>query len=173
MIAIPLGVFTVRNPALGGPALTLVNVLRAIPSLAIVGLAIPVLGVGFVPSVAALAVLAVPPIAIAVGTGLRGVPAAIREAALGLGMDERDVRRRVDWPLALPVMFSGFHTATVEVIASATLAAFIGGGGLGELIVNGLANNDLTSLLAGAVSVAALTLGAELFLGALERRLTV
>jgi osmoprotectant transport system permease protein len=171
VIALPLGIVSARSPSIGEPALTFVNVVRTIPSLAILGLAIPVFGVGFRPAVLALAVLAIPPIAIAVGTGLRGVPFSIREAAVGLGMSESQVRRRIDWPIALPVAFSGVHTATVEVIASATLAAFIGGGGLGELIVNGLANNDTAQLITGAVCVAALTLAAELALGALERRL--
>jgi osmoprotectant transport system permease protein len=171
LAGIALGAFCARNPRTGPWALTFVNVLRTIPSLAIVGLAIPLLGVGFVPAVAALTVLAVPPIALATDAGLRNVPASVRDAARGLGMSEGQVRRRVDWPLALPVVFSGVHTATVEVIAGATLAAFIGGGGLGEPIVNGLANNDLQSLLAGAVAVAALTLTAEALLGAAERRI--
>ncbi len=171
-VAFPLGTLAARFPKAGAPAVLAVNVLRTIPSLAIVGLAIPVLGVGFVPSVVALAILAVPPIALATDAGLRGVPAAVREAAFGLGMDGRQVSRRIDWPLAAPVVFSGVHTATVEVIASATLAAFIGGGGLGELIVNGLANNDQATLLTGAIAVAALTLSAEALLSSIEKRIT-
>jgi osmoprotectant transport system permease protein len=172
LIAFPLGTLAARFPRAGAPAVVAVNVLRTIPSLAIVGLAIPVLGVGFVPSVVALAILAIPPIALATEAGLRSVPAAVREAASGLGMDARQLSRRVDWPLAAPVIFSGVHTATVEVIASATLAAFIGGGGLGELIVNGLADNDQASLITGALAVAALTLAAEAVLSTIERRMT-
>ncbi len=133
---------------------------------------LPLLGIGFWPALVALALLAIPPIAINTDLGLRGVPAATRDAARGLGMNERQIRARVDWPLALPVVFSGVKTATVEVIASATLAAFIGGGGLGEYIVNGLAAGDYPQLLEGAVGVALLALGADALLGAIESRLS-
>jgi osmoprotectant transport system permease protein len=101
------------------------------------------------------------------------VPPALIEAARGLGMSEAQVRRRVAWPLALPVVFSGIKTATVEVVASATLAAFIGGGGLGEYIVNGLASGDTGQLLEGAVAVGLLALAADAVLGLIERRLGV
>jgi osmoprotectant transport system permease protein len=88
-------------------------------------------------------------------------------------MSERQIRRRISWPLALPVVFSGIKTATVEVIASATLAAFIGGGGLGEYIVNGLASGDTGELLEGALAVGALALAADAALSLVERRLTL
>ena len=133
---------------------------------------LPLLGIGFWPALVALTLLAVPPIAINTDIGLRGVPAAMVEAARGLGMTQGQVRARAEWPLALPVVFAGVRTATVEVIASATLAAFIGGGGLGEYILNGLAEADTQQLLEGAVSVSILALGAEALLGALERRLS-
>ena len=103
--------------------------------------------------------------------GLRSVPHSVRDAARGLGMDERQIRRRVDWPLALPVVFSGIRTAAVEVVASATLAAFIGGGGLGEYIVNGIALNDTALLLEGAAAVGALAFGVQAALSLAERRL--
>ena len=86
-------------------------------------------------------------------------------------MSDRQVSARVEWPLAMPVVFSGIRTAAVEVIASATLAAFIGGGGLGEYIVNGLAENDRPQLLEGAISVGALALLTQWLLGGVERRL--
>jgi osmoprotectant transport system permease protein len=126
---------------------------------------LPILGIGFAPALAALVLLAIPPIAINTDIGMRTVGAAVQDAARGLGMSEQQIRRRIDWPLALPVVIAGVRTATVEVIASATLAAFIGGGGLGEFIVNGLAANDLTELLEGALGVAALAVAAEAALG--------
>lgn len=170
-IAVPAGTWIARTPAIRELGLGAISTARVVPSLAVLALMIPLIGIGFWPALVALVLLAIPPIAINTDLGLRGVPAELTDAAVGLGMAQRQVRRRVVWPLALPVVFSGIKTATVEVIASATLAAFIGGGGLGELIVNGLANNDRASLLLGAATVGALALSAELLLGLVERRL--
>ncbi len=121
------------------------------------------------PALIALVLLAVPPIAINTDLGLRGTPRAVLDAAAGMGMDARQIRRRIEWPLALPIVFAGVRTAAIEVIASATLAAFIGGGGLGEIIVNGLANNDTAALLQGAAAVGVLALAVDALLGAVER----
>jgi osmoprotectant transport system permease protein len=170
-IAIPAGSWIGQSPRIRELGLGAVNTARVVPSLAVLALMIPLIGIGFWPALVALVLLAIPPIAVNTDIGLRGVPAEFVDAALGIGMTRRQVRRRIVWPLALPVVFSGIKTATVEVIASATLAAFIGGGGLGELIVNGLANNDRVTLLQGALSVGALALAAEALLGLVERRL--
>src|SRR5271166_4961524 len=167
-IGIPLGTLSARLRIAGGVALSAFTVARTIPSLAILALLISVVGVGFVPSVIALSLLAIPPVAINTNLGLRSIPATIREAAQGLGMSEREVRTRVDWPLAAPLVFSGVHTAAVESLASATLAAFVGGGGLGVLVIDGLANNDYPPLLLGAGTIAAMTVIAEIALSAVE-----
>jgi len=172
LVGVPAGSALARARASRELGLGAINTARVVPSLAVLALMLPLLGIGFWPALVALALLAIPPIAINTDLGLRGVPAATRDAARGLGMNERQIRARVDWPLALPVVFSGIKTATVEVIASATLAAFIGGGGLGEYIVNGLAAGDYAQLLEGAVSVALLALGADALLGAIEARLS-
>jgi len=172
LAGLPAGVWAARSDRFRQLALGTINVGRVIPSLAVLALMLPLLGIGFWPALVALTLLAVPPIAINTDIGLRGVPAAMVEAARGLGMTQGQVRARVEWPLALPVVFAGVRTATVEVIASATLAAFIGGGGLGEYILNGLAEADTQQLLEGAISVSILALGAEALLGALERRLS-
>lgn len=170
-IGIPAGAFIARTRRFREAGLAGVNVARVVPNLAVLALAQPLLGIGFWPSVVALVFLAVPPIAINTDVALRGVPFAFVDAARGLGMNKRQVRARVTWPLATPVVFAGVQTATVEVIASATLAAFIGGGGLGEYILNGLAGGDNAQLLEGAVSVAVLALLAQGLLGLVERRL--
>lgn len=170
-VGIPLGVFLTRAPRGRSVALGAVYIARVIPSLAVLALMLPLVGVGFTPAVVALALLAIPPIAINTDLGLRGVPEAVRDAARGLGMDERQISARVEWPLALPIVFSGIRTAAIEVVASATLAAFIGGGGLGEYIVNGIALNDARELLEGAVSVGILALAVSAALTRLERRL--
>lgn len=172
-VGLPAGVWAARSVQARTAALGALNAARVVPSLAVLALMIPLVGVGFRPAVIALALLAIPPIAINVDLALRGVPAAWIEAARGLGMTPRQIQLRVEWPLALPMAFAGIRTAAVEVIASATLAAFIGGGGLGEPIVNGLADNDMGALLEGAISVALLALGAEIALGWIERRLAL
>lgn len=170
-VGVPAGAAIARAPRVRTLALGGIYVARVVPSLAVLAIMLPLVGIGFVPSLVALALLAIPPIALNTDLGLRGVPAAVREAAVGLGMNERQVRARVEWPLALPVVFSGIRTAAVEVVASATLAAFIGGGGLGEYIVNGLAENDRGQLLEGAISVGVLALATQWLLGGVERGL--
>ena len=170
-VAVPIGAALARAGLARSAWLSAIGTARVIPSLAVLALMLPLIGIGFAPAFVALTLLAIPPIAINTDLGLRGVPAAMREAARGLGMSERQIRMRVDWPLALPVVFSGIRIAMVEVIASASLAGFIGGGGLGEYIINALAANQMGQLLEGAGSVAVLALLADAILGATERRL--
>ena len=172
VVGVPLAAAISARKRIRSVALGTVNVVRVIPSLAVLVLALPFLGVGFRPSLLALALLALPPIVINTDLGLRSVPAALLEAARGLGMTGEQIDRRVRWPLAIPIVLAGVRTAAVEVVASATLAAFIGGGGLGEYIVDGLANQDYAELLTGAIAVAALAILTEFALGALARRLT-
>jgi osmoprotectant transport system permease protein len=173
LIGIPLAGACADHGLPRALVLGLAGGLRVVPSLAVLILALPLLGLGFVPSLLALVILAVPPILINADVGLRGVPADTLEAARGTGMTAREIGLRVRWPLALPVVAVGVRTAAVEVVASATLAAFIGGGGLGDEIVAGFASGDLGELALGAVSVALLALAVDLALGALQRRLTV
>ena len=170
-LGIPAGAAIARSPRMRGVSLGVIYVLRVIPSLAVLAIMLPLVGIGFLPSLIALTVLAVPPIALGTDIGLRGVPEAVRDAARGLGMSETQLRARVEWPIALPVVFSGVRTAAVEVVASATLAAFIGGGGLGEYIVNGIALNDRGQTLEGAGAVGVLALIVQGLLGLVERRL--
>jgi len=169
VIALPVAASLARAGLARSAWLGAIGTARVIPSLAVLALMLPLIGIGFAPSFVALTLLAIPPIAINTDLGLRGVPAAVREAARGLGMSEQQIGLRVDWPLALPIVFSGVRTATVEVIASATLAGFIGGGGLGEYVINALAANQMPQLLEGAAGVAVLALLADTSLAALER----
>jgi osmoprotectant transport system permease protein len=113
--------------------------------------------------------LACPPVLINTDAGFRGVDAGVIEAARGMGMDRRQVMWRVEVPLALPVVVAGMRTAAVEVFASATLAAFIGGGGLGDFIYRGFALFSPHIMLVGAIPVALLTLGAEGLLAGAQR----
>lgn len=169
LIAFPVGVISSRSGLISLYSLNLVGVGRAVPSIALLFLAYPYLGIGFRPALFALAVLAIPPILINTNIGFREVDPAIRESAQGMGMSAGQVLRRIQFPLASPVVIAGVRTATVEVIASATLAPFIGGGGLGDYITEGLSVLDTKLMLVGAIPVALLTLGAEVFLGGSER----
>ncbi len=172
-IGIPLGGLCADRPLPRGLLLALAGGLRVVPSLAVLTLALPLLGLGFEPALLALVVLALPPILVNTDVGLRSVPAATLEAARGTGMTPRQVGARVRWPLALPVVAVGVRTATVEVIASATLATFIGGGGLGDYINDGLQTSNLPELVGGAVAVALLAILADAALGLAQRRLAV
>jgi osmoprotectant transport system permease protein len=171
LIGIPLAAAAADRGAARGVVLALAGGFRVVPSLAILTLALPLLGLGFGPALLALVVLALPPIVVNTDVGLRSVPRATLEAARGTGMTPHQVGALVRWPLALPVVAVGVRIAAVEVIASATLASFIGGGGLGDYIVGGLQTNDLSQLALGAFSVALLALAADGALAFAQRRL--
>ena len=168
-VCVPLGIVTSRSPAAAATIINVVNALRVIPSLAILFLMIPYFGLSRTSALIALTILALPPILINTDTAFRTISPAIREAALGMGMSPGQVLRRVEFPLALPVVLAGTKTAMVEVIASATLAAFIGSGGLGIYITRGFALYDTAILLVGAVPVALLALVAEFGMTAMQR----
>jgi osmoprotectant transport system permease protein len=171
VICIPLGVHVARGRPLAPQVLGLFSTLRVVPSLAILFLAVPYLGLGFTPALVALVILACPSILINTQAGFRAVDPAVIEAARGMGMNARQILWRVEVPLATPVVVAGVRTAAVDVFASATLAAFIGGGGLGDFIYRGFALFDSTIMLVGAIPVAILTLGAEVVLAGLQRLL--
>jgi len=169
-VGLPVGIVAAESPRSRGALLALAGIGRTLPSLAVLMLLLPWLGVGAAPAIAALALLAIPPIVIAVDLGIRGVPAAALDAAKGMGMTPVQRFVRVVAPLAFPVSFAGLRTAATETIASATLATFIGAGGLGDEIVRGLQTDDPALLFAAAATVAALALVADLLLGLAGRR---
>ncbi len=168
-IGVPLGIWISRYGALARVTVNFAGVLRVVPSIAVLFLLLPLVGTGFRPSLIALTFLAVPPILINTDAGMRNVAPAIVEAGRGLGMSAWRLLWRVQMPLALPVVLAGLRRAAVEVIASATLATLIGGGGLGDYIQAGLALSRNEILLVGAIPVALLALLAELGLNYAER----
>ena len=173
VIAIPVALAVNRSPFWSAVAINVGNIGRAVPSLAILAFALAIgLGLGFLPSLVALAALAVPPILINASTGLRQVDPKIVDAARGMGLSGRQVLSGVQIPIAAPIIFAGIRTAAVQVVASATLATFIGGGGLGDLIVEGFQRNDVYIQLAGALSVAVLAIITEVGFGFLEKTFT-
>jgi len=173
-IALPLGLYighTRRGQAL---AVNLANVGRAIPSLAAIAIVVPftqMLGFNLYPTVIAMIVLAVPPILVNTYAGVSGVDADLVESARGMGMTERQVLTGVEVPIAIPIIVGGLRSASVQVIATATLGAIYGLGALGGYIVEGVAQRDDGRLFAGVVLVALLALLAEGGLAFVERRL--
>jgi osmoprotectant transport system permease protein len=160
-VCLPLGIWTAHNNRYAPPILNLGNSLRVIPSIAVLFLLIPLFGLSFTSAVIALIMLAIPPIILNTDAAYRGIDPAIQEAATGMGYNPWQQLLHIKTPLALPVIIAGLRTATTEVIASATLAAFIGIGGLGLFIVRGLALYNLSIMLVGVIPIILLTLAAD------------
>jgi osmoprotectant transport system permease protein len=177
LVALPIGLSLGHTGRVGFNAVNVANVGRAIPSLAAVALAIPVAGtllgvqngLGFWPTFIALVPLAIPPILTNAYVGVRDVDRDVIEAARGMGLSEGAILRRVELPLALPVVLAGVRTAAVNVVATATLGALVAFGGLGRYIVDGFALQENDRLFAGALLVALLAIAVEVAFGTFER----
>jgi osmoprotectant transport system permease protein len=169
-VGVPLGVLAHRHPRWSGTLMGLVGVVQTVPSLALLAFLIAIVGtIGFAPALLALFVYALLPIVRNTHAGLSSVPVAMRQAALALGLGDGQVLRSIELPLAAPTIFAGIKTAAVLNVGLATVATFIGAGGLGERIVAGLAVNDTAFMLAGAVPAAVLALLTQWAFDALER----
>jgi osmoprotectant transport system permease protein len=171
VLAIPLGAWLGHLHRGSFVAINVSNVGRALPSLAVIAIGIGLLGLGFVNVLVALVVLAVPPMLTNAYVAVDQVDRDAVEAARGMGMTPLELFGRIELPLAVPLMFAGIRTAVTYVIASATLAAIAGGGGLGDIIVN-QASYGLPGVLAGAIWVAALALVVDVAFGVLQRLIT-
>ncbi|MEQ6377405.1 ABC transporter permease [Bacillaceae bacterium S4-13-58] len=173
IIAVIIGVFSgyisIKFKKLENRIVSIFQVLRVIPSLALLLLLIPIMGTGVRPAIIALVVLAIPPILMNTVVGIKEVPDFMIESAYGMGMTEKQVLWKVKFPLAMPLIFTGIKTAMIEIIASATLAAKIGAGGLGEIIFTGLGLNRTDLLLIGGISVGILTILTTLILDVINR----
>src|SRR5437763_513217 len=175
LIAVPLGVFAARRPRMSAPIVAAANVVQTVPSLAMFGFLLPVPLVGGIGARAAAVVLilyGLLPIIRTTIAGLAGIDRAILEAGVAMGMTRRELLRQVELPLALPSIVAGIRVAAVVGVGSATIAAAIGAGGLGEYIYRGLSMVDTSVILAGAVPAAAIALLVDGSLLWLERRLT-
>ncbi len=170
-VAVPFGIFIYRVPALSRPVLYLVGLFQTIPSIALLAFMIPLFGIGAWPAIVALFLYALLPILRNTHAALESIDPVLKKIAVGMGLSVRQRLRYVEIPLAMPTILAGMRTATVISIGTATLAAFIGAGGLGEPIVTGLALNDTSLILEGAIPAAILALLAELLFEALERLL--
>jgi osmoprotectant transport system permease protein len=179
-IALPIGMYLGHTGRLAFLVVSIANVGRAMPSLALLALSIPVAaawfgiqnGLGFWPTFLALVPLAIPPILTNAYIGVRSVDRDVIEAARGMGLSEAGILRRIEVPLALPLVLAGMRTASVNIIATATLGALVAGGGLGRYIVDGLGLQEYDRLFAGALLVALLAILVEVAFSTFERRAT-
>jgi osmoprotectant transport system permease protein len=171
LFAIPLALLLTQYPRVATAAVYLAGLLQTIPSLALLAMMIPVLGLGVLPAVVALFLYSLLPIIRNTLTGISSVDPLLREVAQGMGLTSWQRLRKVEIPLALPTILAGIKTAAIISIGTATLAAFVGAGGLGEPIVTGLNLNDDSLILQGAIPAAVLAITAEFLFELLERAL--
>lgn len=172
LVAVPLGILLTRIPKAADRIISFIGVLQTVPSLAILAFLMPFLGVGVVPAIIALFIYSVLPILRNTYTGVIEVNKNLKEAGKGMGMNTFEIIRKVELPLALPVIMSGIRFATVYLIGWATLAAFIGGGGLGDFIFDGLNLYRPELIVLGTVPATLLALVASGLLSLLEKGLT-
>lgn len=172
VVSIPLGIGLAQRPVAAFIAANTSGLVRAIPTLAVLAVVVPYLGVGFRPSVFALSLLGIPPILLNTITGLRSIDPATVEAARGMGMTRWQVLSRVQLPLMAPVLAAGVRTAAVQIVATVPIAALIGGGSYGDYILLGLNLFKLTPLLVGGIGIAALAFLTEILLAQVQRALT-
>lgn len=158
IIALPLGYLGSRNKVVSAFCQTFSQLLRIIPSLALLFILIPFIGTGIVPALIALVVLALPPLVVNTILGFNEVDANLKEVGLSLGMTQMQLLKQISLPLAMPYILNGIKLALVEIISSATLATYIGAGGLGTLIFTGLGLYKMQYVVIGGVSVALLSL---------------
>ncbi|WBA42838.1 ABC transporter permease/substrate-binding protein [Hymenobacter canadensis] len=169
LVGVPLGLWLTRRPRVAPWVLGVAGVLQTIPSIALLGFLIPLLGIGPGPAILALFLYSLLPIIRNTVAGVQGVPPAVVDAARGLGFTDGQLLRRVELPLALPVLMAGIRTAAVINVGVATLAAYVAAGGLGEFIFGGIALNNPVMILAGAIPAAALALAFDAALGGVQR----
>jgi osmoprotectant transport system permease protein len=172
LISIPLGILVAPHPVSAFLANNITGAARAIPTIAFLAVVIPILGIGFTPTIVGLTLLGIPPILLNTVAGLRSIDPATIDAGRGMGMTNWELLRRVRIPLVLPVIAAGVRTSAVQITATTTVAGLVGGGGYGDYIAFGLDLGQTPPLLVGAGCVALLALVAEFGLGAVQRAVT-
>ncbi|WP_314060230.1 ABC transporter permease [uncultured Vagococcus sp.] len=172
IVAVPLGIFLTRTPKVSGFVIGLASLLQTIPSLALLALMVPFLGVGKVPAIVALFIYSLLPILRNTFIGMDGVNPDLKDAAKGMGMTNFQSIVQVEIPAALPTIMAGVKLSAVYVIAWATLASYIGGGGLGDLIFSGLNNYLPNLIIGGTIPVTILALLTDFIFTKLEDKLT-
>jgi osmoprotectant transport system permease protein len=168
-IGLPLGILIARKRKLSGTVLGIAGVLQTIPSIALLGFMIPVLGIGAKPAIVALLIYALLPIIRNTYTGIIGIDQHVKEAARAMGMSKSQILLKVELPLAMPIILAGIRTATVINVGVATLASFIAAGGLGEFIFGGISLNNTNMILAGAIPAALLAIILDALLSLVQK----
>ncbi|MEG0367040.1 MAG: ABC transporter permease [Coprobacillus sp.] len=169
LVAVPLGILLTNTKRIAQLFISICSVLQTIPSLALLAIMVPFFGVGKLPAIVALFIYSLLPILRNTYLGMMGVDKGLLDAAKGMGMTRTQIIIKVQLPLAIPVIMSGIRLSAVYVIAWATIAAYIGAGGLGDFIFAGLNNFDFSFILGGTIPVTVLALILDLSLGKLEK----
>ncbi|HIW12847.1 MAG TPA: ABC transporter permease [Candidatus Salinicoccus stercoripullorum] len=170
LIAVPIGLLLAKNKKLSNVVLTTAGVLQTVPTIALLALMIPLFGVGKTPAIIALSVYILLPILNNTVIGVQNIDANVKEAAKSMGMTDFQMLKTIDLPLALPLIMSGIRLASVYVISWATLASYIGAGGLGDFVFNGLNLYDPLMIVSAAVLVTAIALIADFLLSIVEKK---
>lgn len=169
-IGMPLGILCAKKERLASGIMHVFNILRIIPSLAVLIAVMPILGTGFGPALLALSMHAVSTILVNTYLGYRNVDPSVLESARGMGLSPREIFFKIETPLALSLIITGIRTCTVDIIASATLAAYIGTGGLGEFVVMGMGAMNVAVMLVGSISIALMAVATDFVLATVQRR---
>ncbi len=172
IIGVLLGSAVSGNSFLAFLAVNVSGLLRAIPVIATLIVFVPFFGLGLKPTLIALIIVGIPPVLLNTYTGIRGVDPAMIDSARGMGMTTWQIVTKIQTPLVLPLVAAGVRTTAVQIVATATLAAFIGAGGYGDYIVDGISVFNYPELIAGALAVAVFAIIVEVFMGWLQRRVT-
>lgn len=185
LIGLPIGLYIGHTGRYASLAINIANIGRAVPSYALMAAILPLslalaptlgyspkVGLSIIPITLAMILLAIPPILVNAYAGLRAVDRDLLESGRGMGMTERQILVRLELPLAMPVIIGGLRTATLQVIATATIGAILSYGGLGRFIIDGLARSEPEQIFAGAILVALLALGVDALLSLVQRALT-
>lgn len=163
VIGLPLGYICAKSERVSSAILAAVNTFRIIPAIAIFMMLIPLIGIGMEPAIIALTIYALPTVVVNTMGGIRNVNKSVIESASGMGMSSKDICFKVELPLAWPMIFTGIKIATVETVAGATIASFVGGGGLGQIVYMGILSGKTGPLLAGSITVAIMVIIIDLF----------
>jgi osmoprotectant transport system permease protein len=168
-VALPLGYIGAKHDKFALPMQTITGIIRIIPSIALFLILIPFTGIGAKPAIIALVLLSVPTLLMRTIAGIRSVEPAVIESAQAMGMGKIRIFFEVELPLSMPALLGGLRMAAIEIIASTTIASYVGAGGLGNFIISGLSQYKYDVMLTGALTVAILTIGFDLFLSALQK----
>lgn len=169
LIAFPLGLLIGHTDRFAFVAINSGNAGRSLPTLGLIAIIVVLFGIGLLPVTVALVVLAIPPILTNTYAAVRAVDRHTVDASRGMGMTETSILLRVELPIGLPLIFGGLRNATLQVVSTATVAAYVGSGGLGRYLIDGLATRDYPQMFAGAVLVGLLAVALDLLLAAVQR----